>query len=97
MTATKDQIFEFDNLDTLWDEVTGLSKTEYLQVRHSGCEDVQEAISRIRNDPRFGGFIASVAKAPRPGESEDPAAFLIFRKPVRRAARVRISRFESVN
>src|SRR4051812_14789888 len=98
MVATKDQIFEFDNLDALWDEVKGLSQTRHLQVRGlRGAQLAQGAIEQINRDPRFEGFIASIAKYTPPGDLSEPTVFRIFRKPIRRAARVRISPFESVN
>ena len=97
MVVTKDQIFEFDDLDTLWERVKDLSQTEHLEVRRcgpAGAQAAQGAINETRNDPRFADFIVSVAKHRRAYELDDQTLFRISRKPNRR---VRMARVDSMN
>ncbi|HEV8603880.1 MAG TPA: hypothetical protein VGQ99_00860 [Tepidisphaeraceae bacterium] len=81
MISTSDQVFEFHDLDALWDRVKDLKS--HLEVRRPG-QGAQGAIDEIGHDARFKDFTTRGGKYNRQFDPIDLTVFTIYRTPNRR-------------
>lgn len=91
LAMANDVVFEFDDLDALWDRIMDFKPNEHLLARRKG-QGAQGAIDAIRADPRFGDYMTNVGKYWQPSQREDRTVFSISRKPKRKRSPFRAPR-----
>ena len=79
MNTTTDQIFEFDDLDDLWNRVKDLKSGEHLGVKSRSIM-AQGVMSEIKEDARFKEFTTSAAKHKGSFQRTDLYLFTIHKK-----------------
>ena len=80
MNTTTDQIFEFDDLDELWNRVKDLQPDVHLGVKSRSIM-AQGVISEVKEDPRFKDFTTYAAKHKGSFQRTDLYLFTIYRTP----------------
>jgi hypothetical protein len=81
-TTTSNPVFDFDDLNALWNRVKDLKPNEHLQVRRPD-QGAQGAINEIKADLRFKDFTTYNARHTKPFEATDTTLFTIYKTPKR--------------